>query len=364
MKRFLFLTAIYLAAATGLSLRAESNTLKPGPAIQDTITIKLPDGVGLKVFVKNTAQLKKLQTYKLDSLMALLSRYVEQVEEMEKANKDKTGKEVTITFNPAKDLNDKQAPEKVTITISANTVEKMQQNKVEKVMSVIVDLQDGDKETQDTVQVKKKSRHARANFNFDVDLGLNTLVDIPENSGDTYDLKPMGSRYVSLNQHLDVRLGGQKSPFYLTTGFELAFNNYMLDKNRYVADVNGQTVFNKEQPEVRSFEKSKLTTSSLNVPLMASLKFKDKNGKESFKIGAGGFGGYRLGSHTKLKYQDEGKTLKDKERGSYNLEDFQYGVNFVIGYKKVELFGKYNLNELFKDNRGPAMNVVSFGFRI
>jgi hypothetical protein len=36
----------------------------------------------------------------------------------------------------------------------------------------------------------------------------------------------------------------------------------------------------------------------------------------------------------------------------------------VIGYRKVELFGKYNLNELFKDNRGPAMNVVSFGFRI
>jgi hypothetical protein len=364
MKRFILLTAIYLAAATGLSLRAESTTPEPEPAAQDTITIKLPDGVGMKVFVKSTAQLKTLKTYKLDSLMALLSRYVEQVEEMEKANKGKTDKEVTITFNPAKDLNDKEAPERVTITISAKTVEKMQQNKVEKVMNVIVDLQDGDKETKDSVQVKKKSRNARANFSFDVDLGLNTIVNVPDNSGDTYDLKPLGSRYVSLNQHFDARIGGQKSPFYLTTGFELAFNNYMLDKNRYVTDVNGQTVFSKELPEVRSFEKSKLTTSSLNVPLMATLKFKDKNGKESFRIGAGGFGGYRLGSHTKLKYQDEGKTLKDKERGSYNQEDFQYGVNFVIGYRKIELFGKYNLNELFKDNRGPAMNVVSFGFRI
>lgn len=347
-----------------MSLRAESIDPEPGPAVQDTITIKLPDGVGMKVFVKSTAQLKTLKTYQLDSLMALLSRYVEQVEEMEKANKGKTDKEVTITFNPSKDLNDKEAPERVTITISAKTVEKMQQNKVEKFMNVIVDLQHGDKETQDSVQVKHKSKHGRANFSFDVDLGLNTIVNVPDNSGDTYDLKPLGSRYVSLNQHFDARIGSQKSPFYLTTGFELAFNNYMLDKNRYVTDVNGQTVFSKEQPEVRSFEKSKLTTSSLQVPLMATLKFKDKNGKESFRIGAGGFGGYRLGSHTKLKYQDEGKTLKDKERGSYNLEDFQYGVNFVIGYRKIELFGKYNLNELFKDNRGPAMNVVSFGFRI
>lgn len=364
MKRLLCLTAIYLAAATGLSLRAATHPADPEPTVQDTITIKLPDGVGLKVFVKSTDQLKTLKNYKLDSLMSLLSRYVEQVEEMEKANKDRGDKEITVTFNPAKDLNDKDAPEQISITISTRTAEKMQHNKVEKVMDVIVDLQDGHKHSQDTVKVNKKSRKGRADFSFDVDLGLNTFVDVPANSGDTYDLKPWGSRYISLNQHLDVRIGGQKSPFYLTTGFELAFNNYMLDKNRYLADVDGVTVFNKEPAELRSFEKSKLATSSLNLPLMATLKFKGKNGKDSFRIGAGGFGGYRLGSHTKLKYQAEGKTVKDKERGSYNLEDFQYGVNFVIGYRKIELFGKYNLNELFKDNRGPAMNVVSFGFRI
>ncbi len=94
------------------------------------------------------------------------------------------------------------------------------------------------------------------------------------------------------------------------------------------------------------------------------LNFKDRNGKESFTIGGGGFIGYRLGSHTKIKYQSEGNTYKDKERGTYNLEDMQYGVNFVLGYKWLSLFGKYNLNDLFKDNRGPNMNVVSFGFRI
>jgi hypothetical protein len=365
MKRFLLLTAIYVAAATGLSLRAESKILTPNPAIQDTITIKLPDGVSMKVFVKSTDQLKNLQTYKLDSLMALLSKYVEQVEQMDKANKSKGTKEVTMTFNPAKDLNDNQAPEQISITISAKTVEKMQNNKVENLVNVIVDMQKSKNETRDSVQVKHKSKkYARANFSFDIDLGLNTFANVPENSGDSYDLKPLGSRYVSLNQHFDARIGGQKSPLYLTTGFELAFNNYMLDKNRYLTDVDGQTIFNKELTEVRSFEKSKLTSSSLNVPVMATLQFKDKKGRQAFKIGTGGFAGYRLGGHTKLKYQEEGKTIKDKERGSYNLEDFQYGVNFVIGYRKIELFGKYNLNDLFKDNRGPAMNVVSFGFRI
>lgn len=364
MKRFILLMAIYMAAATGLSLQAENNTPKTPAYSQDTIIIKLPDGVGMKVIVKNTGQLKDLKNYKLDSLMSLLGKYVEQVEEMEKANKGKGSKEITMTFNPSKDLKDPQAPDQVSITISATTVDKMQQNKVEKVMSVIVNMQNEEKNTQDSVEVKKKSKNSRTNFSFDIDLGLNTFANIPDNSGDAYDLKPMGSRYVSLNQHFDARIGGQKSPFYLTTGFELAFNNFMLDKNRYVADQDGQTLFLKEPIDGRSFEKSKLTTSSLNVPLMASLKFKNKKGKDAFTIGAGGFAGYRLGGHTKLKYQQEAKTIKDKERGSYNMEDFQYGVNFVIGYRKIELFGKYNLNELFKDKRGPSMNLLSFGFRI
>lgn len=136
----------------------------------------------------------------------------------------------------------------------------------------------------------------------------------------------------------------------------------MFDRNRFVTDTDGVTVFNVEQN--RSFEKSKLTTSSINVPLIFKLKFREKNGKDGFILSAGGFAGYRLGSHTKLKYQEEGRTIKDKERGNFNLEDFQYGANVSIGYRNVEIFGRYNLNELFKENRGPQINVISFGVRI
>jgi hypothetical protein len=378
MKRILLLTAIYWAAATGLSLRAGNFPGGPDPLVQDTITIKLPDGVSMKVMVKNTNQLKNLHTYKLDSLMALLGRYVKQVEEMEKANKGQGAKEITMIFNPAKDLNNNEAPEQISITISENTMEKMQPNKIEKIFKVMADLDkdndndnnndnDNDKDNDndnDKDKDKRKNINKRSSSYLDIDLGLNTFVNVPKNSGDSYDLKPIGSRYISLNHHVDLRIGGTKSPFYLLTGVGFAFNNFMLDKNRYVTDQDGVTVFNKELSEVRSFEKSKLTTSSVNVPLMATLKFKNSRGKQSFKIGAGGFAGYRLGGHTKLKYQEDGKTQRDKERSSFNMEDFQYGVNFVIGYKKIELFGKYNLNDLFKDNRGPAMNVVSFGFRI
>ena len=97
---------------------------------------------------------------------------------------------------------------------------------------------------------------------------------------------------------------------------------------------------------------------------MPMLKFKRANGKDGFHIGAGGFAGYRLGSHSKVKYEQDGSSTKDKDRGSFNLSDFQYGATGVIGYNNFSMFVKYNMNDLFKENRGPQVNTISFGFRL
>jgi hypothetical protein len=158
------------------------------------------------------------------------------------------------------------------------------------------------------------------------------------------------------------QIGGQKSPFYLVSGVEFAFNNYMFDKNVIIQDNDDVTEFTKVADI--NYEKSKLATSSINIPLMPMLKFKRANGKDGFHIGAGGFAGYRLGSHSKVKYEQEGNSTKDKDRGSFNLSDFQYGATGVIGYNNLSLFVKYNMNDLFKEERGPQVNVISFGFRL
>ncbi|MDX5423288.1 MAG: PorT family protein, partial [Hymenobacteraceae bacterium] len=218
------------------------------------------------------------------------------------------------------------------------------------------------KEERDSIRTVHKEKHYKSTrFNFDVDLGLNNFVD-EEGGAYVPDLKPLGSRYVSLNLHLNSQIGGRKSPFYLVSGLEFAFNNYMFDDNAIVEEVNDITQFRRVSDI--SFEKTKLTHSSVNVPLMPMLKFKRDNGKDGFKIGAGAFAGYRLGSHTKVKYSQEGKTEKDKTRDNFNLSEFQYGLEGVVGYGGLDLFVKYNMNDLFKDNRGPQINVISFGVRL
>ncbi|QMU28711.1 outer membrane beta-barrel protein [Adhaeribacter radiodurans] len=379
MKRILIITALFWVAATAVSL-ANGLAAKPKyvASLLDTIQINLADGASLTLQVKNTSQLKNFQKYSLDSLMVLLNKYVQQVESMSKSSPNGSA-EISMTFYPAKDLNNPNAPEQIKIKMaSGNSGSKQTWSaNAGDLVKVEVDYEDDEddddhngsvyvnvKTRNDSLRKEKMERkmNRRHRFFSTIDLGLNTFVNVPELNNSLYDLKPIGSRYISLNQYISTRIGGVKSPLKFRTGLELAFNNYMLDKNRRITDENNTTVFYNES--TLSLEKSKLTTSSLNLPVIIELNFKDKNGKESFKIGGGGFVGYRLGSHTKIKYQSEGNTYKDKERGNYNLEDMQYGVNFLIGYKWINLFAKYNLNDLFKDNRGPKMNVVSFGFRI
>ena len=378
MKRLILFTVFFWAAAIAVSMaKAPALQRTNFVPLKDTIQIQLANGASLSLQIKNTSQLKDFQNYSLDSLMALLNKYVQQVESMSKSTPNGSA-EMTMTFYPAKDMNNPHAPEQVKIRLAASHSGQKQTwtARAADVVKVEVDYEeDGDHRSNGSVRVQVEDRNdslkkaklerkmnRRHRFFSTLDLGLNTFVNLPQENNSLFDLKPLGSRFVSLNQYITTRIGGTKSPLHIRTGLELAFNNYMLDKNRRISDENDVTVFYNE-PEL-SLEKSKLTASSLNLPVVLELNFKDRNGKESFKIGGGGFIGYRVGSHTKIKYQREGNTYKDKERGNYNLEEMQYGVNFVIGYKCINLFAKYNMNDLFKEARGPKMNVVSFGFRI
>jgi hypothetical protein len=223
-------------------------------------------------------------------------------------------------------------------------------------------------ETQQRQEKKKLSRSSKLRFNLD--LGLNNFVNSQPfvNPADpladpiNYDLRPLGSRYISFNTHVEPRIGGQNSPLHLRSGLELAFNNFMFDRNISLRQEGDQTIFYEEQD--RLFQKSKLAMSSINLPLMMMLKFRNNRGGNAFTIGAGGFVGHRLGSHTKVKYPENGRTNKDKERSNFYLNDVQYGANVMVGFGSLRLFGKYNLNPLFRENRGPETNVVSFGLTL
>ena len=375
MKRLSALLAAFLLLVMAAPCSAHATT----PAhLDDTILVKLPNQATMTLFVKNKQQLRELRNYKLDSLMILLDKYITQAEAAGKSSKSE---QVTMEFYPAKDQPGKQVPEQIRITLHNDNAPRKGGDKVEVSMGRLFGVkveENAAEDGSDRVSVHLGSsskddslasakRQAKADrsgrSDFSIDLGLNALINKQNLANEpNLDLRTMGSRYVSLNWHYIQRIGSRRSPLYIMTGPELSFNNYMLDNNyRFLAANNVTYVVNDRD---LNLEKSKLATTVINLPLMPVLNFRDDKHNSAFRIGAGGFVGYRLASHTKIKYEQEGSTRKDKDRGSYNLEDFQYGLQGLIGLRSVTLFAKYNLNEVFKDNRGPQANVLSFGISL
>ena len=73
--------------------------------------------------------------------------------------------------------------------------------------------------------------------------------------------------------------------------------------------------------------------------------------------------GYRMGSHSKTKSTDRGK--KYHEYNNFYLNDFRYGLTLQMGINNfANLFVNYDLNEMFKENKGPKLNGISFGVRL
>ncbi|WP_400190866.1 outer membrane beta-barrel protein [Hymenobacter sp. B81] len=373
--------AFFCGAAAALLLTSATALARPfAPAggNDDTILVKLPNQVSMTIVARDKQQLRELRNYKLDSLMVLLSGYISQAEA---AGSKSSNGQVTMEFYPAKDKPSSQAaPEQVRVTVRGAQTKT---DRVEVIMGkkfgvIVEDSNDGDGNDRVSVkwnsdsgnadslkQMRRQERRERlTGSDFGVDLGLNALVnrkpylDAVTGQEQTFDLRPFGSRYVSLNWHFWARTG-KNSPLYFHLGPEVAFNNYMLEGNRRF--VQGDNRLEIVRDTERSYEKSKLATTSLNLPVGATLKFRDSRGKETLRLGAGGFVGYRVASHTKLKYDQDGSTRKDKDRGSYHLEDFQYGLTGTFGIRGFDLFAKYHLNDLFKDNRGPQAQTLSFG---
>ncbi|MCC3152947.1 outer membrane beta-barrel protein [Hymenobacter sp. BT770] len=378
-RSFLSFSLLLLMLLGGLNV-ARATSLGPNVLMKDTIVVRLPNQATLTLVVRDGAQLRQMKNYHLDSLTSRLAGYIAQAE---LAAKNASTDQVTMQFYPDKDQPGKNLPEQIRITTrkktpSNNRVDVM----LNKAFGVVVTTdQDGSKSYNTSEGKSKEQRQAHrdstrlrnierkhTSSNLIFDLGLNAFVNqkqylSPTGQPEAVDLRTEGSRYVNLGWDWDTRLGGKHSPVSITVGPQFAFNNFMLSGNNKWVSANGRTDVVHEA-DSRQLQKTKLATSSINLPLMLRLQLRDSHYKETFTIGAGGFIGYRIKSWTKLKYTNEGTVYKDKEDGSYNMENFLYGLQGTIGYGSMEFFAKYNMNQLFKTNAGPDTQVLSFGIRL
>ncbi|CAN5185608.1 hypothetical protein BH23BAC1_BH23BAC1_36240 [soil metagenome] len=237
-----------------------------------------------------------------------------------------------------------------------------------------VRIKDNNK-TEIDLQKRNLSRRTRHSFNFD--LGMNNYLSngrFPDEDNALYTVRPFGSWFVGVNS---IRKTNVSGPLFFEWGVGLNWHNFKFQDSRarFVKQDN-RVLFYEEVAPLDPI-RSKLTNSYINLSFVPLLDFSynrrnyrnfshDNYESKSFRIGLGGFAGYRLGGKSKFVYTEEGSSSKRKikERDNFYLSNWRYGLRLQVGYRGLDLFANYDLNELFLPNRGPQLNAFSFGISL
>jgi len=195
--------------------------------------------------------------------------------------------------------------------------------------------------------------------------GINNFLDgdftlSREDGADYMDLNTGRSWAINLN-FAQFSLGFGTSYFGAVTGMGLEFNNYFFDNNNTITEINDQVVG--VPLDGSNLSKSKLTTAFLRIPLMLEGQFPRTNRGKRVYVSAGLISGIKLGSHTKVVYENDGKD-KSKDKDDFNINPFRYGLTARIGYGSIGLCGDYYFTPMFVSDKGPELHPFNVGLAL
>ncbi|MEO9482156.1 MAG: hypothetical protein ABJG47_01865 [Ekhidna sp.] len=369
MKSLIALLALLVILPASASSIALSNTK------QDTVIIELNNNSKIVIITKSRDDLASLENYDINQMVKDLNNQLsDSVEYMEiKDGKAYVNEDDEVEMKDWK-INDDEVRIKlggVEVDVDTDEMDRWDED----------DWEDRKKVTYEADRVDKTTHH------FNVDIGLNNwLEDGSFPAGNSpYSIKSFGSWYVGLNSTNRTWVGG---PLFLEWGVGINWYNWKLEDPDYIIQEGANEIEFNLAPAGQNGTKSKLTASYINATFVPMFDFSrgrrkitsiesggiriKKYSRKGFRFGIGGYAGYRIGSHTKFKYKEDGDRDKDKESDNFFLENFRYGLRAQIGWKGVELFANYDLNDVFTSNRGPinadgnnaSLSAISFGITL
>ena len=202
-----------------------------------------------------------------------------------------------------------------------------------------------------------------------LDLGIGNYLSptgFPDEEGAQYAVKPWGSWYVGFGSIYHMRV---TESFKVDWGLGLSFYNFKFEDEKTLLTETATGVEFSRDTRDFVFLKSKLSVNYINLSVLPMVEFGRyldghgnwKGHKRNFRIGAGVYGGYRLHSYTKQKYEVADEVEKEKNKDNFYLNNLRYGLRFQFGIHDVDFFFNYDLNTLFAEDRGPKLNAYSFG---
>ena len=213
---------------------------------------------------------------------------------------------------------------------------------------------------------ERKSKRTTSQFVFA--FGLNNAI--PElKDTENSDFRVWGSHFYEWGVTYNSRLIKNHNLVHAKYGFSVMYNNLRPTDNRYFVKSGNQTYLATSSFDL---EESRLRNIYLAAPFHLEFDFTPKKYSkdgttsyfrthESIRLGIGGYAGVRIKSKQLLRYEVDGDKEKNKQKGDFNVSDFNYGLSTYIGFRATSLYFKYDMNQLFKNN--GDLNNVSLGLR-
>ena len=201
------------------------------------------------------------------------------------------------------------------------------------------------------------------------DIGINSWSKVPVGA----EMNVFKSKTVNILYYFDLPIGNGGVTF--TPGIGLGLERYAFDNNTTLTtsiDNSGVRTVGVGQLETihlnsRSFDKTKLATNYLDIPLELRYYASENDYSRGFRVALGPKIGILYSSFTKVKLEDElrdTRILKDKQ--SFGLNKFRYGIQARVGWAGFSLFGYYELSDKFEIFPPGAQNTrtVTFGITL
>ncbi len=312
---------------------------------RDTIIIKFGKNSQIVLYIDNKKDLEKISQYDINRMLRDLNMSITEMDDSTKVLtiEDETGNKYLMD---------------TTIIITKIEPEP--------------DWYSNDWDDKD-IDRSKKRYNPRSMFYFSIDVALDNYLENGKfpNGNELYAVNPIGSWYWTFGPTYRTHLFGA---LFIDLGMNAALNVYRFDNPRTRLNKTPTGVeFTEDQSSV-AYRKSKLATWHIQAKAIPMIAFGSNNRKgwrlwnnidKGIRFGVGPYAGYRIWSRTKYIYDENGDKKKDKNTGNFLLNNVRYGIRGQFGFKGIDLFVEYDLNEMFQENTGaPQLQRIQFGITL
>ncbi len=226
---------------------------------------------------------------------------------------------------------------------------------------ILVNNDTGNEEDDMELEEENETNDISLESSFDIGangyLMPNNSITLP-NSLSVYQIDYSRSRDFAINflvHGLDI----VKNHFYISPGIGLDYNSYFFKNNLTVSTNNDTTLLVLDS--LITYDKYKLRSTFLQVPLLVGLKFGNPD-KKQIRLSFGAIAGFKIGSIVKEKHTLEGKKYKNKIEDDFNINPFRLSATARIGIGDFGVFANYSLTTIFENNKAPELYPFSVGF--